>query len=100
MDIRTPARLPPARCAEAGAFTLIELLVVIAIIAVVAALLVPALSRGKAQAQATACRNHLRQIGFAMTMYLSDSRHYPPMWDTGDYLYLPRTAQNWNRDHA
>jgi prepilin-type processing-associated H-X9-DG protein len=60
---------------------LVELLIVIAIIAVLAALLLPALAGGKAQAQATGCRSRLRQIGQAMTMYLSDSRHYPPLWD-------------------
>ncbi|MGO8698757.1 MAG: prepilin-type N-terminal cleavage/methylation domain-containing protein [Limisphaerales bacterium] len=64
-----------------GGFTLVELLFVIAIIAVLASLLLPALAGGRAQAQAIGCRNRLRQIGQAMTMYLSDSRHYPPLWD-------------------
>ena len=88
MDMQRPARKQPAGWGVAGAFTLLELIVVIAIIALVAALLLPALSRGKAQAQATACRNQLRQMGLAMTMYLSDSRHYPPMYDVD-------TAQLW-----
>lgn len=79
---------PPGRRAEVRAFTLVELLVVIAIIAVLAALLLPALARGKAQAQASGCRNRLRQMGLAMTLYLSDSRRYPPMWDT-------ETSQLW-----
>jgi prepilin-type N-terminal cleavage/methylation domain-containing protein len=59
-------------------FTLLELLVVIAIIAILAALLFPVLSRAKAQAQSTACKNHLSQIGMAMAMYVSDIGKYPP----------------------
>jgi prepilin-type N-terminal cleavage/methylation domain-containing protein len=72
---KTDSPLPNAN--QPG-FTLIELLVVIAIIGILAALLMPALSKAKEKAKTTACRNNLRQMNVAMTLYYGDSAGYFP----------------------
>ena len=59
-------------------FTLIELLVVIAIIAILAAMLLPALSRSKQSAKRIVCVNHLKQLAMATVMYVMDSDSYYP----------------------
>ena len=98
-EVRVRGQRANAGLTVSEAFTLLELLVTIGIIALLSAMLFPAIARAKGRAKTESCKNNLRQMGKALAMYEGDFRYYPGAGDcavaTNQWPYLLRSTNSW-----
>ena len=99
LSLKLPARQPACRRVGRGGFTLIELLVVIAIIAILAAMLLPALARAKRQAQIAHCTSNLKQLSVGWYAYAGDYNEVmlpnAPLSATVEKSWCSGAAEQW-----
>ena len=87
--------MQPFKRLRPSGFTFVELLLVIAIVAILTAIMLPAVQRSRAQARANRCKNNLKQLALAVHNYHDVHRTFPPAWVTRDPDFDARRGYGW-----